>query len=157
MVQNQNEPAGYNLPQTARELNRYVKEFYECTVIISNLLSNEDEDSIFKIKEFLDRRDLLINNYDKTMEQYSRELNELGDSQTANNSGLFQQLKALEQERQKNFGSITDIEVQNQKKIAELYSANKDQVKRIKEGKKIINAYQGAHPMADGVFFDKRR
>ena len=156
-MEDRNEQLNDKLLVFSRELNQYVKGFYERAVAINNLLNNEDEESVFQIGEILNQRELIIKSYNKTAEQYQRELSLADNIYVTSKADLSQQLQILDRERKELFESIGDIESENGKKISELYLINKDNVKKIEEGKRLVNAYQGSHPLADGVFFDKRK
>lgn len=156
-MEDRNEQLNDKLLVFSRELNQYVKGFYERAIAIRDLLNNEDEESVFQIGEILNQRELIIKSYNKTAEQYQRELSLADNIYVTSKADLSQQLQILDRERKELFELIGDIETENGKKISELYLINKDNVKKIEEGKRLVNAYQGSHPLADGVFFDKRK
>lgn len=137
-------------------LNKYIEEYREQSVLIQTLLTSDDEDSIFKIKDVLNHRETLIKNYDATALELKREQTLRADGNTIPEE-IKQKISSLEQKRQAVFNSIKDIENKNFKKISDLYNDNRGRIKQIEEGKKLMNAYHSAPTATDGVFFDRRK
>lgn len=144
------------LLELSTRLKEHIEEYRVQAVLIQTLLTNEDEESIFKIKDVLDRREDLIKSYDQTALEFKREQN-LYVPDGAMSLEISEKLSSLEKERQVIFNTIRDIESRSMIKMSELYNDNRGHIKQIEEGKKLMNAYQAAPQVTDGVFFDRRK
>jgi hypothetical protein len=145
-----------NLLELALSLNKYAGEYKEQTVKIQALLACDDEDSIFKIQDVLNRREALIKRYNKTSGEFKLEY-----SGYTNSGQVPMEINAtfnyLEQERQDIFHSIKDVDNRNLEKISELFNHSRGHIRQIEQGKKLMNAYQSAPHVSDGIFFDRRK
>jgi hypothetical protein len=155
-MENENSEVADKLLEMSIKLNRYIKEYREQAVLIETFLVGDDEESLFKIKDVLNRREALIKSYDQTALELKREQT-LHVNDNVISVEVNQKLSSLEQERQAIFNAIREIESRNMDKISNLYNDNRGHIKQIEEGKKLMNAYHTTPQVTDGMFFDRRK
>lgn len=126
------------------QINMCLQQYYEVTVRINELLNRDDDEIAAHISEYLHTRDTLINQYNDLNQRFSLIDNNYGGKQNSNNlADLLKKISAVEQE--------------NVSKFNHIYKINRNKIKQINNGRKMHDAYQGIHPIADGVFIDKRK
>lgn len=136
------------------ELNKILEYYNKLTLNIKDLLNEvyieENIGNIEEIQENLNKRDILIAKYNKLKLDYDA-LNSIV------NLSEIKKLKELEQLRLRILHSIEEIDTANTDKTNELFIKQQFEIKKINEGKRMHNAYEGKHPMAYGVFIDKKK
>lgn len=135
----------------SKNLNQLITNYREKTILISSLLEQEDDDIVFRIEELLDQREMIIKQYETLNHEVEQQVNITGKGSEE------LELKKLGEIRREMFLSIEKIDSNNREKINKLYNVLKEKMHQISDSKKVINVYHAIHPMADGVYFDKRK
>lgn len=134
--------------KTAQELSKYIEEYYDETIAIKALMQKGEDEILGGLGELLNRRQIILEKYNVLKQDYERYI--AGESSRP-------QLTQLETERNKLIESIKTVESENLIKINKLFAGVKDIVKHINDGKVLVNAYHGTHPLADGIYIDQRK
>lgn len=146
----------------AQELNKYIEEYYNETAAIKALMQKSEDEIVGGLSELLNRRQIIMEKYNILKQDYDRYA--VGELSLNNNEtvkgpkeGGTLQLAQLEAERNKLLESTRVVESENLTKIQKLFTDVKDVVKHINDGKVLMNAYHGTHPLADGIYIDRRK
>lgn len=132
------------------KLNEYLDGYYSETIIIKNLLNHEDdEEVVFKIQNNIDKRELIMNQYNIIKQQYDK-LEKLVDMEQAKT------LNDLKLTRNQIIKKIGEIDSENMIKLNKLYNTQQSNIKKINDGKRMHNAYERKHSTPWGVFIDKK-
>lgn len=135
----------------SKKLNQLIISYREKTILMSNLLEQQDDDSVFQIEELLDQRETIIKQYETLKQEYQQLVSaKMTESEK-------QELNKLAELRIETLLTIEKQDSTNQDKINKLYINLKEKVHKLSDSKKMLNVYHAIHPLAEGVYFDKRK
>jgi hypothetical protein len=130
------------LVEVSLALNTLLKEYFDQTLLIKDLVNKEDEEGLLYLGKIINQRELIIEKYNRKKEEYNQGVETAG-------SILDQPFISLDEERRHILQKIKEVDDDNMKKIGSMFSLNKENIKRIENGKRLVNAYQGSHPLTD--------
>lgn len=146
----------------AQEINQYIEEYYNETAAIKALMQKSEDEIVGGLSELLNRRQIIMEKYNILKQDYDSYI--AGELSLNNNEMIKDpeeswrlQLAQLEAERNKLLESIRTIESENLTKINKLFTGVKGKVKHINDSRVLVNAYHGNHPLADGIYIDRRK